>query len=40
MVFFSPGFSNNGFNASVISLAVRDLKEMGKKIDVCSVNYC
>ena len=31
MVFFSPGFSNNGFNASVRSLTVGDLKETVKK---------
>ena len=31
MVFFSPRFSNNGFNAFVRSLDVRDLKEMMKK---------
>ena len=34
MVFFSPGFSNNGFNASVRSLTVGDLKETVQKKDV------
>ena len=34
MVFFSPRFSNNGFNASERSLTVGDLKERVKKKDV------
>ena len=40
MVFFSPGFSNNGFNTFVRSLTMEDLKKDGeKKKDVLSVNF-
>ena len=40
MVFFSPGFSNNGFNTSVRNLTVGDLKEtVKKKKDVLSFNF-